>query len=267
MKIKILLYIFLMMLIGCESIVNRMAFFPTVTSSGVSEIIPEGVKEVYITTEDNELLQCFFVANKSSKKIVIYFHGNAGNIYDRLPELIDLSRTGANILGVGYRGYGKSSGKPSEKGIYKDGLASLKYVSEILGYPSDKTFICGRSIGTATAVHISVKKKIAGIILITPMTSGRELAKYHGFGPFSVIAGNTFNNIEKCSDILSPVLIIHGDKDEVVPWAMGKKIYDTLKITKKIVTIERGYHNDLEFSNPQLYWNSIAEFIQHSADR
>jgi fermentation-respiration switch protein FrsA (DUF1100 family) len=266
-KIKFLLYFFLMMLIGCESIVNRMAFFPTVTSFGVSEKIPAGVKEVYITTEDKELLQCFFVANKSSKKLVIYFHGNAGNIYDRLPELIDLSKTGANVLGVGYRGYGKSSGKPSEKGIYKDGLASLKYASETLGYPPDKIFICGRSIGTSTAVHISVKRKLAGIILITPMTSGRELAKYHGFGPFSVIAGNAFNNIEKCSNILSPVLIIHGDKDEVVPWAMGKKIYDILKITKKMITIEGGYHNDLEFRNHQLYWSSIAEFIQSRTDR
>jgi fermentation-respiration switch protein FrsA (DUF1100 family) len=266
-KIKYFLYVFLMLLIGCESIVNRMAFFPTVTSSRVSEKIPAGVKEVYITTEDNELLQCFFVANKSSKKLVIYFHGNAGNIYERLPELIGLSKAGANILGVGYRGYGKSSGKPSEKGIYKDGLASLKYVLETLGYPPDKTFICGRSIGTATAVHISAKRKLAGIILITPMTSGRELAKHHGFGPFSIIAGNSFDNIEKCSDILSPILIIHGDKDEVVPWAMGKKIYDTLKITKKMITIEGGYHNDLEFRDPQLFWNSIAEFIQSHADR
>jgi fermentation-respiration switch protein FrsA (DUF1100 family) len=266
-KIKSFLCGLLMLLIGCEAIVNRMAFFPTVTGSGVIERIPTGVKEVYITTEDNELLQCFIVANNTSKRLVIYFHGNAGNIYDRLPELIDLSKAGATILGVGYRGYGKSSGKPSEKGIYKDGIAALKYASETLGYPPGKIFICGRSVGTATAVHISLNRKLAGIIHITPMTSGRELAKYHGFGPLSVIAGNAFNNIEKCSEILSPVLIIHGDKDEIVPWVMGKKIYDNLNVAKKMITIEGGYHNDLEFINPQLFWNSIVEFIKFQAVR
>ena len=230
----------------------------------MSEEIPIGVKELYIVTEDNERLQCFFVANISSKKLVIYFHGNAGNIHDRLSELIDLSKAGANVFGIGYRGYGKSSGRPSEKGIYKDGFASLKYAQETLGYPPDKTFICGRSIGTAAAMHISAKRNLAGIILITPMTSGRQLAKDLGFGPFSIIAGDSFNNIEKCSQILSPVLIIHGDKDEVVSWAMGKEIYNTLKITKKMITIEGGHHNDLEFENPQLYWNSIAEFINET---
>ncbi len=262
MKIKYALYICLMFLIGCEAIVNRMAFFPTTTKSVVVENIPAGVKEIYIITEDQVRLQCFLVSSSSSKIIVIYFHGNAGNIYDRIPELIDLAKTGVNVLGIGYRGYGKSTGRPSETGIYKDGAASLKYATETLGYSPDKIFMCGRSLGTVVALNISMKKKLAGIILITPMTSGKEMARSHGFGPLAILAGDAFNNWEKLPEIISPVLIIHGDKDEVVPWAMGEKIFEFLQVPKKMVTIRGGFHNDLEFTNPELYWNSIKEFVR-----
>jgi len=262
MKIKYVIFICLMFLIGCETIVNRMAFFPTVTKSVAVENIPAGVKEIYIVTEDKVRLQCFLVSNSSSKNIVIYFHGNAGNIYDRIPELIDLAKTGLNVLGVGYRGYGKSTGKPSEKGIYEDGAASLRYAMETLGYSPDKIFICGRSLGTVVALNISLKKKLAGIILVTPMTSGKEMARSHGFGPLAMFAGDAFNNLKKLPEIISPVLIIHGDKDEVVPWAMGKYIFESLAVSKKMVTIKGGFHNDLEFTNPELYWNSVKEFVQ-----
>lgn len=262
MKIKYVIYICLMFLIGCEAIVNRMAFFPTVTRTVTVENIPAGVKEIYIVTEDRVRLQCFLVSYSSSKNIVIYFHGNAGNIYDRIPELIALAKTGLKVLGVGYRGYGKSTGKPSEKGIYEDGVASLKYVMETLGYSPDNIFICGRSLGTVVALNISLKKKLAGIILITPMTSGKEMARSHGFGPLAMLAGDAFNNWKKLPEIISPVLIIHGDKDEVVPWAMGQTIFEFLQVNKKMITIRGGFHNDLEFTNPELYWNSITEFVR-----
>jgi fermentation-respiration switch protein FrsA (DUF1100 family) len=262
MKIKHAIYICLMLLIGCEAIVNRMAFFPTVTKAVAVENIPAGVKEIYIVTEDKVRLQCFLVSNSRAKNIVIYFHGNAGNIYDRIPELIAIAKTGLNVLGVGYRGYGKSTGKPSEKGIYEDGEASLKYATEELGYLPDKIFMCGRSLGTVVALNVSAKRKLAGIILITPMTSGKEMAKSHGFGPLAVFAGEAFNNLKKLPEIISPVLIIHGDRDEVVPWAMGEQIFELLHVSKKMVTIRGGFHNELEFANSELYWNSIKEFVQ-----
>jgi len=251
-----------MFLIGCETIVNRMAFFPAVTKSAAVENIPAGVKEIYIVTEDKVHLQCFLISNSRAKNIVIYFHGNAGNIYDRIPELIALAKTGVSVLGIGYRGYGKSTGKPSENGICKDGEASLKYATEELGYSADKIFMCGRSLGTVVALNISRGKKLAGIILVTPMTSGKEMARSHGFGLLAMFAGDAFNNLKKLPEIISPVLIIHGDRDEVVPWTMGEQILELLQVSKKMVTIRGGFHNDLEFTNPGLYWNSIKDFVQ-----
>lgn len=268
MKIKYLILFCLFILNGCgrEAIINRMAFAPTVTKADVLQNIPLAVSEVYIDTADNLRLQSFFISNSSSSGIVIYFHGNAGNIYERIPELINLSKTGVSVLGISYRGYGKSTGKPSERGTCLDGQAALKYAEEKLNYRKDKIFLCGRSVGSVVALEMARNNKYAGVILIAPLTSGRDILKAHGFGPISLLVGDVIDNMKKVPDISSPVLIIHGDKDEVVPWAMGKEIYSALKNSKQIVTIIGGRHSDLEFVNPALYYGSIEQFIRAHAN-
>ena len=264
MKTKYLICVCLVFLsgCGCEAIINRMAFAPTVTKAGALQDLPAGVREIYVDTADNIRLQCFFVTHRPSPDIIIYFHGNAGNIYERVPELINLSKTGVNVLGVGYRGYGKSAGKPSERGIYRDGEAALKYAMQFLGFRPRQIFLCGRSIGSVVALEMARNKNYAGIILITPLTSGQDILKAHGYGPISLLVGDVIDNIKKLPDILSPVLIIHGDQDEVVPWVMGKRIFSELKVKKKMVTIKGGRHSDLELVNPGLYHDSITQFMR-----
>jgi hypothetical protein len=235
MKIKylILFCLFILSGCGCEAIINRMAFAPKVTKADAAQNIPSDVSEVYIDTADNLRLQSFFISNSSSSGLVIYFHGNAGNICERIPELINLSKTGVSVLGIGYRGYGKSTGKPSERGIYLDGQAALKYAKEKLNYRKDKIFLCGRSLGSVVALEMARNNNYAGVILITPLTSGREILNAHNYGPISLLVGDVIENMKKIPDISSPVLIIHGDKDEVVPWAMGEKYFPRLKITNR----------------------------------
>ena len=266
MKIKYLIFVSLVFLngCGCEAIVNRLAFAPAETATDVPEILPAGVREVYIRTADDIRLQCFFIPRRSSPGIIIYFHGNAGNIYERLPELVNLSKTDISVLGVGYRGYGKSTGKPSEKGIYLDGRAAIKYAMEELGYARDEIFLCGRSIGSVVALELTRNNKFAGVILVTPLTSGQEILRAHGYGPISLLVGDVIDNMKKLPDIFCPVLIIHGDKDEVVPWVMGQKIYSQLNVSKKMVTISGGHHSDLERVGDVLYHKSIAQFIRAS---
>ncbi len=259
-----------------------MAFAPTVTKTDVLQNIPPDVSEVYIDTADNLRLQSFFISNSSSSSIIIYFHGNAGNIYERIPELINLSKTGVSVLGIGYRGYGKSTGKLSERGIYLDGQAALRYAEKKLNYRKEKIFLCGRSLGSVVALEMARNNNYAGVVLIAPLTSGREILKAHNYGPISLLVGDVIDNMKKVPDISSPVLIIHGDKDEVVPWEMGEKIFSAkdevvpwemgekifsaLKNSKQIVTISGGRHSDLEFVNPALYYGSIKQFISAHAN-
>jgi hypothetical protein len=268
MKIKFIISFCLFVLSGCgsEAIINRTAFAPTVTKADVLQNIPPEVSEVYIETADNLRLQSFFISNSSSSSIIIYFHGNAGNIYERIPELINLSKTGVSVLGIGYRGYGKSTGKLSERGIYLDGQAALKYAKEKLNYSKDKMFLYGRSLGSVVALEMARNNNFAGVVLITPLTSGREILKAHNYGPISLLVGDVIDNMKKVPDISLPVLIIHGDKDEVVPWEMGKKIFSALKKPKQMVTIIGGRHSDLEFVNPVLYYGSIEQFISAHAN-
>jgi fermentation-respiration switch protein FrsA (DUF1100 family) len=246
---------------SCTPLVNKLAFFPTKTPLDEKQPLPEGVREVYITTADRERLQSFYIANDTATKLLVYFSGNGGNLYPRLPELMRIAQTGVAVLGVGYRGYGKSSGSPSEKGIYRDAEAGVRYAVDSLKFSYDRMIICGRSIGTTAAVHVGSLRSYAGVLLVTPVTSGKEYARALGFGPLAIIAGSSFNNEETCTRIVSPVLVIHGTADEVLPFRMGKRIFDKIKSPKEFIAIDGGLHNTLEFKDPDGYWGAITRFV------
>jgi fermentation-respiration switch protein FrsA (DUF1100 family) len=250
------------MLFNCKGIVNQFAFYPDTQDILPVESLPPGVREIYIETEDKERLQCYQVLDYQSNCLLIFFHGNAGNMGHRLSDILRLNKFGINILGVDYRGYGKSTGKPSEEGIYLDGQAAYKYATKQLGFPSKNIFILGRSIGTAVAIQISQGKELAGLILVSPLTSGKAHAKAHGFGLFAFIAGDSFNNISKVPNIISPLLVIHGEKDKIIPFSMGKEIFQKAEGNKKFVSIERAGHNNLSTVGSRKYWGAIEKFVQ-----
>jgi fermentation-respiration switch protein FrsA (DUF1100 family) len=264
-KITILVCL-LIVLAGCSNIVNQFAFYPDTQNIIPAEKLPAGVEEVFITTGDHVKLQAYYVKNSDSEKVLIFFHGNAGNICHRISDIINLKNCGINVLAISYRGYGKSSGKPSEKGIYTDGAAVLDYAVQTLGYPLDNIIIFGRSIGSTVAVHISQQQDIAGLILITPLTSAKAQAKAQGLGFLSFLAGNAFDNLSKITHIKCPLLVIHGTDDEILSFSMGKDIYDQAPVEKQLVIIEGGGHNNLSQVDPEKYWGSISEFIRKAAN-
>jgi len=251
----------LIIMAGCSNIVNQFAFYPDTKNIIPVEQLPAGVEEVFITTGDDVMLQAYYAASKGSGKILIFFHGNAGNISHRIHDIGNLKNCGISVLGVSYRGYGKSSGKPSEKGIYTDGAAALDYAIQTLGYSLDNIIIFGRSIGTTVAVHLAQDKDIAGLILITPLTSAKAQAKAQGLGFLSFLAGNAFDNLSKISHIKCPLLVIHGTDDKILSFSMGRDIYDQAPVEKRLVIIERAGHNNLSQMNPEKYWGAIADFI------
>ncbi len=254
---------FLSMLVlhGCEPVVNMMAFHPDNIDVLSTDRLPPPVQEIFISTQDQIDIQGYFIPNRSSDRILIYFHGNGGNIGHRLPDLIRISSFGINVLGVGYRGYGKSQGKPSERGIYMDGKAALDHVTDKLDFPLHNIIIMGRSIGTTVAIHISQNLDIGGLILVTPLTSGKDSAKAAGLGFVSFLAGDAFNNMGKITNISCPVLVIHGTQDSVIPFEMGERIYNHVRTDKQFVKIEGANHNNLSAEYKQRYWPPIDAFI------
>lgn len=265
MKIAHVFFSFLFMtsLFSCSGIRNKFTFFPDTESKIARESLPDYISEENILTIDNERLQAFLFKHNDSIKhpLVIYFHGNAGNLYHRFGDAHRLYDMNQNVLLVSYRGYASSSGKASEKGIYIDGEATLQYAKDHLGYPESNIILYGRSLGSAVAINTAQNKLLKAIVLVTPLTSGKEMAQAMGLGLFKFIAGGSFNSTEKINRLKSRLLIIHGDEDELVPYAMGQKLYNEYNGPKKMITIKGGKHNDLQDVDSNLYWKSIEEFI------
>lgn len=260
----IILLVCVILLFGCKPIVNMLVFHPDNVNVIQNNNLPSGVEEFVVVTEDDVSIKSLYLPVAGSDKVLIYFHGNAGNIYHRIPSLLQLQRSGLNIVGVSYRGYGKSEGNPSEEGIYLDGKAILKYVRKKLGFSDKNIIIFGRSIGTTVAINTAQNNVIGGLILVTPLTSGLAHAKVSGLRLISSLAGNSFDSITKITNIKIPVLVIHGTKDRVIPYSMGKEIFDAIKSKKKFITIEGAGHNDLHDNYGNEYWKPIFGFLKHN---
>lgn len=248
---------------GCRSMVNRFAFYPARGEYLRDSSLPAGVRHVSYATSDGETIEGYLVeATTRPERLVLYFHGNAGNIAQRVPELREMARrTGAAILGSGYRGYGTSTGDPSEAGIYHDGEAALKYARETLGFAPVQIVVLGRSLGTTVATHLAAQgDEFAGVLLVTPLSTGRDFGRAH-MGPVSVMAGRSFDSLGRAAKITEPVLIIHGNADEVIPFEHGEKLFAALAGPKRHVTIAGGHHNDLEFVDPHAFWAAFAHFV------
>ena len=253
----------LFILFGCSSVRNAMTFFPDTESEIPKENIPEYISEKKIETSDKESIQAFYFdhADNSNHSLVIYFHGNAGNLYGRFGYAKKLYEMNQNVLLISYRGYGKSSGRPSEKGIYIDGESAVDFAKDSLGYSEEEITILGRSLGTTVAVNTSQKRNFKGVILITPLTSGKEMATAMGMKSLTSVAGDSFNSIGKINNLKSPILIIHGTDDEVVPYDMGESLFKTYSGIKNLIIIERGRHNNLQDIDSKLFWGEINKFI------
>jgi len=238
--------------------INKMAFHPDIY---YQTNVPKDSSEVFITAKDGTKLLGLFMQHKNSDKIVIYFHGNAGNIYHRIPDLEKIRTMGFNIFGLSYRGYAKSEGKPSENGIYEDGETAFNYGIKNFGFKLENTFIIGRSIGSTVAVNVAQYKKIKGLILITPLTNAKDIAKNIGFGIFLPFIGDVFDNKSKIKNIICPLLVIHGTHDDVIPYDMGVEIYKNANEPKVFIEIKNAFHYNLSVDHGREYFQAIKSFL------
>ncbi len=250
-----------LLLTGCNAAINRFAFYPERTEKLASFQLPPNVNDVFLVTDDSIKIHSYFIPDNSSRKLLIYFHGNAGNISGRLDDLMTISRFGISVLGVSYRGYGKSDGRPSERGIYADGEAALKYATEDLGFALGNIILFGHSLGSTVAINTARNRNIAGLILVSPLASGADQARQSGFGSVAFVAGDAFDNIGKIEDVRSPILIIHGTNDRVIPVEMGRRLYRKAHGRKQLVMIEGGGHNDLPTRFATEYWGPVSAYV------
>ncbi len=215
------------------------------------------IERVYIQS-DNELVAWHYINDKKFKTI-LFFHGNAGRLDNRIYKLNELSRLDINYLIVAYRGFSGNKGKPNETGLYMDSVAAKNWLNNI-GVKDESIILYGESLGTAVAVNLASKNKFAGIILESPFTSMVKLAKkYYPYLPVKILLRDKYESEDKLKKINAPILIMHGKKDTIVPFEMGKKIYDKSKQPKYKYFNEKDDH--MMDYNTKLV-QSIIQFIE-----
>ena len=194
------------------------------------------IEKTYIQSND-KLVSWYFKKN-SKFKTILFFHGNAGKLDNRVYKLNELSKFDLNYLIVAYRGFSGNTGKPTESGLYEDANFAKIWLNKN-GVKDKDIIIYGESLGTAVAVDLGSRFKFSGIILESPFTSMLELAqKYYPIFPVKLILKDKYESRKKVNDIKSPVLVMHGKKDKIVPFYMGEQMFETLS------TLKYSYFND-----------------------
>jgi len=184
------------------------------------------IEKVNITTIDNiTLLGWFHKKDLNKFKTIIYFHGNAGTLDNRIHKLNHFKDMDVNFLIIAWRGFSGNQGSPSEKGLYIDGQSAINWALK-QGVIEEDIILYGESLGTGIATELAQHKNFAGVILETPFTSMINAAKnFYPYIPVNLLLKDRFENFKKIKNINSPVLIMHGEQDTIVPFTMGKTIY------------------------------------------
>ena len=210
-------------------------------------------------SSDNELNSWYFEKNKNFKTL-LFFHGNAGTLDNRIYKLNDLSKLDLNYLIIAYRGFSGNKGSPTEQGLYKDARAA-KYWLNLNNISDQNIIVYGESLGSAVAIDLAKDHKFAGIILESPFTSMLKLSrKYYAWLPTGLLLKDKYETEKKIKNVFSPILILHGRKDKIVPFEMGEILFNLANNPKYNYFIDNDDHM-MDFNNDLI--NSINQFISN----
>ncbi len=202
-------------------------------------------------TEDGlEITGWYRPPASADRPVVVLFHGNAGHVGHRVFKARELAGAGFGVLLAGYRGFSGNPGSPGEAGFMRDAAAQIGRLGSI-GVGSDRLVLYGESLGTAVAVRIAhglagQGTPVAAVVLETPFTSLADVAQHHyPLVPFRSIIVDRFDALRDVAAVAAPILVLHGDRDDVVPQRLGRQLYDAAADPKEAVWIPGGHHNDL----------------------
>lgn len=222
------------------------------------------LEEVWLQVEEDVTVFGWFVDAGPGHPVLLWCHGNAGNVTHRLPNLVELYRRGLSVLLFDYRGYGQSTGTPSEAGLYRDALASYDYLVQSRRIHSDRIVIFGRSLGGAVAAETALKRPSAGVILESAFPSIQSMADHHYLGlPAHWFVNVEFKLLEKVVNLKVPLLVIHGDRDTIVPITLGREVFESAPEPKRWYVVQGADHNDLPFVGGHPYFQTLLEFIRN----
>jgi fermentation-respiration switch protein FrsA (DUF1100 family) len=240
--ILVIFFIYFLILVFLYFYQRNLLYHPNENNYSEDRISVE-IENVKIKTSDNiELLGWYHEKNLKDFKTLIFFHGNAGSLENRIHKLNHFRDMNINFLIIAWRGFSGNKGNPSEQGLYEDGKSAIDWLIK-KGVSEKNLILYGESLGTGVATHLAQNKNYAGVILETPFTSMIDAAKkFYPYIPVKLLLKDKFENYKKINNISIPLLIIHGKVDKIVPYDMGKKMYELANQPKFFYSQEYGDH-------------------------
>jgi fermentation-respiration switch protein FrsA (DUF1100 family) len=247
----------------------RLLYFPE-AASRVLDTDPSKIglrfQNLTLTTEDGERLHAWFVRSTRPRRGALLFcHGNAGNIGHRLDSIRLFADLGLDVLIFDYRGYGRSTGSPSEQGTYRDATAAWDWLTGPGGAPAQEIVLFGRSLGAAVAVELATRVDAAGLILESGFTSVPELgAELYPALPVRWLSRYRYDSVSRIGGVGMPVLVIHSRDDEIIPFRHGRSLFESAVAPKHLLPIEGG-HNDGFLVSASNYRQGLHRFLEELA--
>lgn len=201
--------------------------------------------EEILTTADGEKVIVWHVPPKGERPVVLYFHGNGGALRHRVKRFASLAADGIGLVALSYRGYGGSSGSPTEEGILNDARAAYAFATE--RYPSGRIVAWGESLGTGVAVAIAAEQDLAKVVLEAPYTSTADIAAaVYPIVPVRYLMKDQFRSDQRIARVKEPVLVLHGDRDTIIPIEFGQRLFALVPGVKRFALFPGGAHEGLD---------------------
>jgi uncharacterized protein len=235
---------------------NLMYFPDTMQHPPAAAGLPQA-QEIKFDSSDGEHLLAWFIPPQGDKRIVLYFHGNAGGLDLRVERFTWLTAGGTGLLALCYRGYGGSSGSPSEQGLIRDALAAYDFAAACV--PAQRIVLFGESLGSAVAVALAAERPVGGVILDAPFTSAADVgAAAYPFAPVRWLMRDSFHSDRRIVRVHAPLLVLHGERDGVVPIPFGERLFALANEPKRMVRFPQGGHVDLDGHGAE---KAVLEFL------
>lgn len=218
-------------------------------------------EDVYLPTADGERIHGWLIAHPQASLTILFFHGNAGNLASCLDTFAILHRLGVNVFAIDYRGYGHSSGTPSETGTYRDAETAWQYLTAERGIDPARVVVFGRSLGGGVATWLATRVQAGGVVLESTFTSMPEVAqRLYPYVPVRWLARTRYANLTRVNEIRSPILFIHSREDELIPLGHCERLHSSYRGTKELLVI-KGRHGDGYLMSGELYVAALEAFL------
>lgn len=259
-KIVLVLALILVFVFGLRFAVPVFVFFPTSRIEHTPAAINLYFEDVTLTTQDNVRLHAWYIPVPNARATLLFFHGNGGNISHRLSSIDIFHDLGLSVFILSYRGYGQSRGRPSIRGTKLDALAAWQWLTEYRKIPAENIVVFGRSLGGAVAMELMRSVTPGALILESTFSSLADMSPFPArIAPF-LLGGDFWNSVETAATLTIPTLCIHSQRDEVVPFRQGRRIYEAVASEKTFLEIHGG-HNTGFMQSLEIYTAGLDRFL------